>query len=161
MVAGLGQRYGEAVTRISASVEIDADPEEVWAVVADPRSLPKWDRHITKVIGVSPQGIAEGTEYSTVVSFMGVNAHVDAEVLEFKPPEHSRIRLSGPVLEAVVTTRISPSDDRRTRLEHVVDYEFRGGFLGKFVSKALDATGGPELMLRRGTQAQKRQIELG
>ena len=106
-------------------------------------------------------GIEEGTEYTTIMSFMGVRAHVDVEVLEIKPPDYSRIRLSGPVLEAIVTTRVAPLDDGRSRLEHVVDYEFRGGVLGRLAQRALDVTGGPGMMLRRGTLAQKQQIEEG
>jgi uncharacterized protein YndB with AHSA1/START domain len=156
----MGQRYGEAVTVISATVEIDATPEEVWEVVADPRNLPRWDRRITKVVGVPKEGLEAGTEYTTIMGLIGVHAHVDAEVLELKPPEHSKIRLSGPVLEAVVTTDITPLDGR-TRLRHVVDYEFRGGVLGRIASRALDATGGPTMMLRKGTAAQKRQVEGG
>jgi uncharacterized protein YndB with AHSA1/START domain len=149
------------VSRVSVSVDVDASPEDVWKVVEDPRNLPRWDRRITKVHGVPKGGIEEGTEYTTIMSFMGVRAHVDVEVLEIKPPEYSRIRLSGPVLEAIVTTRVAPLDDGRSRLEHVVDYEFRGGVLGRLAQGALDVTGGPGMMLRRGTQAQKQQIEEG
>jgi uncharacterized protein YndB with AHSA1/START domain len=149
------------VSRVIETVEIDAPPEEVWKVVADPRNLPRWDRRIVKVHGAPKSGIEEGSEYSTIMSFMGVRAHVDAEVLEVKPPEYSRIKLSGPVLDAIVTTRVSPTDDGRTRLEHVVDYEMRGGPIGRFAAKALDVIGGPSMMLRRGAQAQKHQIENG
>ncbi|MFN2543738.1 MAG: SRPBCC family protein [Actinomycetota bacterium] len=149
------------MTVVNASIEIEATPEEVWAVVSDPRNLPRWDRHVTKVVGVPKEGLEEGTEYTTIMSFMGVRAHVDAEVLEIKPPEHSRIRLSGPVLEAVVTSHVTRLDGDRTLLEHVVDYEMRGGFIGRIAERALDATGGPAMMLRRGTLGQKQQIEEG
>ena len=149
------------MSRVTASVEVDAPPEAVWGIVSDPRNLPKWDRRITRVHGVPRTGIEEGTEYTSIMSFMGVRAHVDVEVLELKPPEHSRIRLSGPVLDAIVTTRVSPLDDGRSLLEHVVDYEFRGGMIGRIAEKALGVTGGPAMMLRRGTLAQKRQIEEG
>jgi uncharacterized protein YndB with AHSA1/START domain len=149
------------MTRISASVEVDAPIEKAWEVVADPRNLPRWNRRITKVHGVPRDGLAEGTEYTTIVSFAGVGAHVDAEVLEIKPPEYSKIRLSGPVLEAIVTTNLSPIDERRTRIEQVVDYEFRGGILGRLAAKALDISGGPQMVLRKGTLAQKQQAEGG
>lgn len=149
------------MSRVTASVEIDAPPEKVWEVVSNPRNLPRWNRHVTKVHGVPREGLEEGTEYTTVMSFMGVGAHVDAEVLELKPPEYSRIRLSGPVLDAIVTTRIEDLGDGRSRLEHLVDYDFRGGMLGRLASKALDVSGGPAAMLRRGTQAQKQQVEEG
>jgi uncharacterized protein YndB with AHSA1/START domain len=149
------------MSRVTASVVIDASPKEVWEVVADPRNLPHWNRRITKVHGVPRDGIEDGTEYTTVVSFMGVGAHVDAEVVELQPPELSRIRLSGPVLDAVVTTRLTELDDGKTELEQVVDYDLRGGALGRLAAKALDVSGGPGMVLRRGIQAQKRQIEEG
>ena len=149
------------MSRVTASVVIDAPPKEVWEIVADPRNLPRWNRRITKVHGVPRDGIEEGTEYTTVVSFMGVGAHVDAEVLDLEPPNLSRIKLSGPVLEAVVTTRLDEVDDGKTKLEQVVDYDFRGGALGRLAARALDVSGGPAMALRKGTLAQKRQVEEG
>ena len=125
-------RLGKAC---EASVVIDAPRDAVWELVSDPRNLPKWDRHITKVVGIPPGGIDVDTEYTTVVTFMGVSAHVDAEVLEFKPPEYARIRLSGPLIRGVVTTRVTPLDGSNScRLEQDVDYDLRGGPLGKVAS---------------------------
>ncbi len=149
------------MSRVTASVVIDAPPKEVWEIVSDPRNLPHWNRRITKVHGVPRDGIEEGTEYTTVVSFMGVGAHVDAEVLELEPPEHSRIKLSGPVLQAIVTTSLAELDGGKTELEHVIDYDLRGGALGRLAAKALDVSGGPGIVLRRGILAQKRQVEEG
>ena len=146
------------MSRVSATVVVNAPIEKTWAVVANPRNLPQWNRHITKVHGVPRDGLEEGTEYTTVMSLMGLGAHVDAEVLEIKPPEYSKIRLSGPVLEAIVTTHLVP-ENGRTKLEHVVDYEMRGGVLGRLAAKGLDLSGGPAAMLRRGTLAQKAQAE--
>ena len=149
------------MSTVTATAEIDAPIEEVWEVVSDPRNLPRWNRRITKVHGVPRDGLHEGAEYTTVVSFAGVGAHVDAEVLEMKAPEYSKIRLSGPVLDAIVTTHLEPINDHRTKLEHVVDYEMRGGVLGRLAARALDISGGPQLALRRGTQGQKQQLEGG
>ena len=157
----MGQRYGEAVSEVRTSVEVEATPEEVWKVVADPRNLPRWDRHITKVVGVPPEGIDVGTEYTTRMTFRVVSAHVDAEVLELKPPEYSKIRLTGPLIEAVVTTHITPIGERRSRLEHEIEYRLRGGPLGLIAARALGASGGPGYALRKGTLAQKQQIEQG
>src|SRR5437870_4418038 len=136
------------------SVEVDALPERVWEVVTDPRNLPRWDRHVTKVVGVPPEGLDVGTEYTTRLTFWSVGAHVDAEVLEFKPPEHSKIRLTGPLIEAVVTTHVTPIGEDRSRLEHDIEYRFRGGPLGHIAARALAASGGPGYALRRGTLAQ-------
>ena len=160
----MGQRYGEVVSdgsQVHVSVEVDAPPEDVWNVVADPRNLPRWDRHITKVVGVPRDGLEVGTEYTTRLTFWGVSAHVEAEVLDLKPTELSRIRLSGPLIQATVTTHITPIEEARTTLEHDVEYRFRGGPLGHIAARALAASGGPAFALRRGTLAQKEQIERG
>ena len=111
------------MSRVTASIVIDAPPKEVWQIVADPRNLPHWNRRITKVHGVPRSGIEEGSEYTTVVSFMGVGAHVDAEVLELEEPTFSKIKLSGPVLEAIVTTQLTEVDGGKTNLQFTAPAE--------------------------------------
>jgi uncharacterized membrane protein len=149
------------MTRVKTSVEVDVPQKVAWDVVSDPRNLPMWDRHITKVVGVPPEGLDVDVEYTTLLTFWGVRAHVDAEVLDFKAPELSEIRLSGPMIRATVTTRLEPLGEDRCRLEHEVEYRFRGGPLGMIAARALGAIGGPGYVLRRGTLAQKQQIEQG
>jgi len=159
MVEGLVQRYGTpVVTEARVVVEVDAPPEQAWAVISDPRNLPRWDRHIIRVEGVPDEGLSEGVRYATELRFMGVAGVVDAEVLDWDPPRSSRIRLRG-FIEAVVTTRVEPLPHGRSRIVHEVRYGFRGGPVGMLAARALRLTGGPHLMLRRGTLAQKRQIE--
>ena len=103
------------MSEVTTSVDIDAPPEAVWRIVADPRNLPRWDRHVTKVVGVPPGGLEVGTEYTTRLTFWGVNAHVEAEVLDLEPSKRSAIRLFGPLVQATVTTELTPIDERRTR----------------------------------------------
>jgi len=149
------------MSHVEVTVEVNASQEEVWAVVSDPRNLPRWDRHVTKVVGVPPGGLDAGTEYTTRLTFWGISAHVEAEVLEFKPPERSRIRLTGPLIEAMVTTEVVGIDENRSSIEHDIEYRFRGGPLGHIAARALEASGGPAYVLRRGALAQKRQVEEG
>ena len=157
----MGQRYGTpVVTEARVTVEVDAPPELVWGVISDPRNLSRWDRHITKVEGVPEEGLGVGVRYTTELRFVGVAGVVDAEVLEWDPPRSSKIRLRG-FIEAVVTTRVEPLPHGRSRIVHEVRYGFRGGPVGSFAARALRLTGGPHLVLRRGTLAQKRQIEEG
>jgi uncharacterized membrane protein len=148
------------MTVVRASVDIDAPPERVWEVVSDPRNLPLWDRHIVAVEGLPPDGVKEGSRYTTVLKLISVHAHVPAEVLELDPPRLGRVRLGG-LIDAVVTTRIDPLSGNRSRLEHHVNYEFRGGPLGKLAARSLRMIGGAGLALRHGALAQKRQIEDG
>ena len=145
------------MTVVTVEAEVDAPPEQVWKVVADPRNLTEWDRHITAVHGVPSDGLRRGSEYDTEIRFMGVRTKVHADVLEIEPPRYSKIRLRG-LLDATVETFLEPVDEDRTTLRHRVDYRFRGGPLGDLGARVVRAMGGASL-LRRGVQAQKRQAE--
>jgi uncharacterized protein YndB with AHSA1/START domain len=160
VVERLDQRYGEAVTRAKVSVEVDAPAEEVWKVVSDPRNLPRWDRHIVAVEDVPTDGLKKGSGYSTVLRFMGMKGRVRTEVLELDPPRCARMQLKG-IIDAVVETTVTPLGNSRSRLEHEVDYRFGGGAVGALAAQAVRLTGGPHIALRKGTLAQKRQVEGG
>jgi uncharacterized protein YndB with AHSA1/START domain len=156
----MGQRYrGAPVTEIRSSIVVDAPPEEVWEVVSDPRNLPRWNRYVRAVHDVPNDGLRPGSRYWTEVGGFGVRFRVRAEVQEIDPPRYALVRLSGPV-DAVVRTRIRPVGKGRSRLEHQVDYTVRGGPIGAVVGRALRHVGAPG-MLRRGTRAQKLQVEEG
>lgn len=138
---------------------IDASPEEVWAVVADPRNLPRWNPHIQEVVGAPPDGLAKGSSYDTIIRVMGVSSTVHAEVADVDPPRSSEVRLTGP-LDAVVRTRLLPTAEGQTILEHEVSYRLKGGPFGELIARALRALGAGSV-LRRGTRAQKLQVERG
>jgi hypothetical protein len=70
----------------------------------------------------------------------------------------SVIRASEIVDEATVRTWINPAGSGRSRLEHEIEYHLRGGPVGELVARGLQTLGARSL-LRRGTRAQKRQIE--
>jgi hypothetical protein len=64
----------------------------------------------------------------------------------------------GGLLKATVTTTIASLPFDRSVLRHEVRYVFRGP-LGSFAAASVRAVGGAEYALRRGTDAQRRQIE--
>jgi carbon monoxide dehydrogenase subunit G len=146
------------MTVVTASTEVAAPIDVAWEVVSDPRNLPHWERHIVRVTGVPKEGLREGSRYVTEMRFMSVSAKVRARVLEWDPPRRATFRLEG-VLDATVTTTLEPLGDARTLLEHVVEYSFRGGPLGAIAARSLRLVGGASFALRRGTAAQRRQIE--
>jgi carbon monoxide dehydrogenase subunit G len=142
---------------LTVQAEVDAPPEFVWPVVADPRNLTRWDRHIRAVTGVPEGGLEPGSEYTTEIRFMGIKTHARAEVLKLEPPRYAKVRLHG-LLDATVETWLEPLDGDRTRLRHRVDYRFKGGPLGQLGARIVRGLGGASL-LRRGVEAQKRQAE--
>jgi uncharacterized membrane protein len=148
------------MTVVRTAVEVDASPENVWAVVTDPANLPHWDRHIESVEAVPEAGLSPGATYVVVVRLIRVRARVKAEVLEWSPPSHARIRLSGAV-DAIVDTAVEPLPNGRSLLRHEVDYRFRGGAFGRLAARSLRVVGGAGYELRHGTMAQKRDVEAG
>jgi uncharacterized protein YndB with AHSA1/START domain len=140
-----------------SSVEIDATPRRVWKVIADPRNIPYWERHVVRVVVDGDDGFGVGSTYSVEMSFMGVGVTVRGEILEWEPPVRASIRLRGP-LEATIVTTVASVPRSRSILRHEVTYTFRGP-LGRVVAAALAAVGGAQLGIRRGTLAQKEQIE--
>jgi uncharacterized membrane protein len=142
---------------IEASIDIDAPPERVWKVVADPQNLPRWDRHITNVHDVPRDGLRTGSEYSTEVRLWGVRAKARARVVELRDAEYAKVRLRGPI-DAVIETWVEPRDGNRTRLRHRIEYRFPGGPIGELAGRAVGRLGA-NAILRRGVEAQKREVE--
>jgi carbon monoxide dehydrogenase subunit G len=145
------------VSVVQATVEVDAPPERVWEVVANPRDLPRWDHHIEAVDGVPPDGLGPGVEYEAVVKLMGARARIKVTVLEIRPREYAKVRLEG-LLNGVVQTWLEPIGKGRTRLKHKVAYKFRGGPFGRLAARGVKALGA-SVLLRRGAMAQKEQAE--
>jgi uncharacterized membrane protein len=145
------------VSVVEVSTDIDAPPEEVWKVVANPNNLPKWNRHITSVRGVPQNGLQKGSEYTTQLAFMGVRGNTRSTVVDLRPPEYAKVRVAG-MVEATVETWLEPRDGTKTRLRHRIQYRFRGGPLGEVAARAVNVMGATRL-LRKGIEAQKRQVE--
>ena len=156
----MGERYREVpVTRINETMKIAAPPEEVWGIVADAHNLPQWNKHIYAVHEVPEGELQEGSRYWTEMGGFGVRFRVRAEVLEVRAPRYARVRLSGPI-DAIVQTWVHPSGRSSSVLEHQVDYEIRGGVIGRGIASMLRRLGASGL-LHRGMLAQKRQVEAG
>jgi len=142
---------------VEATTEVGAPPEKVWRIVADPDNLPGWDRHIIRVEDVPSGGLRPGSSYTTEVRFMGVRAKATAHVLDLRESEYSKIRIHG-VIDAVIETWLEPLNGNRTRLRHRVEYHFPGGSLGELAARAVGMLGAGTI-LRRGVEAQRRQVE--
>ncbi|HYJ60748.1 MAG TPA: SRPBCC family protein [Actinomycetota bacterium] len=156
-MAGLVERQSPvAVSIAECSVEVDATPEEVWTITSDPRNLAFWDPRIRRV-HVARGELAPGASFEAEVGYRGVHTTIPCEVLEWEPPWRARVHLGG-VLEATVTTSIAALPFDRSVLRHEVRYRFRGR-LGGIVAAGVQAVGGADHALRRGTLAQKRAVE--
>ncbi len=145
------------MSTIRDAVVVDATPEEVWRVIADPRNLPRWNRQIKSVRGAPDRELEPGDSYRVELRLLGVSAEVRAEVKELDRPRFSEVALTGPV-EGTVRTYVRPIGAARSRVEHEVEYRFPGGALGEVAARAVRLMGA-SLILRRGLRAQKEMVE--
>src|SRR6266516_3037702 len=146
------------MTVVQVSLDVDAPPQRVWSVVADPNNLPAWDRHIVKVADVPKGGLRKGSTYTTEVRFLGARARTLMKVVDLEEAAHSKVEMHG-IVDGVVETWLEPLDGgRRTHLRHRVEYRFKGGPLGEIAARAVGALGAGTI-LRRGAASQKRQAE--
>ena len=145
------------VSVVEVAIDIDAPPEAVWKVVADPRNLPRWNRHISSVEDVPADGLRRGSNYTAHLTMMGVHGKTRATVVDLRAPEYAKMHLTG-IVEATVETWLEPRNQSKSRLRHRIEYRFRGGPLGEVAARAVNAMGAMRL-LRKGVHAQKEQAE--
>lgn len=145
------------MTVVRQSVVVDAPPDEVWRVIADPRNLPRWNSHLRDVYDVPDHELVPGDRYGIVLRVLGVSVRIAALVVEIQPRRYSEVVLSGPV-DATVRTYVRPIGTHRARLEHEVHYRFAGGPLGELVARGVKLLGAGTI-IRRGLKAQKAHVE--
>ena len=123
---------------IRESIDIDAPPERVWAVVAeDVKSAPKWTTNMDKVEKLDPGAPGKGTRYRYHLSLPGgnrVQLEVEQDVYS-KPKKCAGRFIKGP-LKGTWSYTYAQRKDGSTRLTYEMDYEltgllrFAGGLLG-------------------------------
>lgn len=99
---------------------------DVFAVVSDPESSPKWSSSALESTKTSEGPIGVGTTSRSVSKFLGRRIDTEMEVTEFEPNRRFTVRgTSGPFpLQATVTFEGS---DGETRVDAIIEAE-PGGF---------------------------------
>jgi len=69
------------------SLDIHRSPSEVFAVVADFRTMPEWYDAVERVTAATPDATGPGARFQMVRSLPGGQAYNDVEVTEFQPDE--------------------------------------------------------------------------
>jgi uncharacterized membrane protein len=126
------------VAVISESIDIDASPERVWAVVAeDVKNAPKWSPNLEKVEKLDDGPPGKGTRYRYHLSLPGghnVRLEVEQDVWS-KPKKCAGRFIDGPVKGTWAYT-YARKKDGTVKLTYEMDYgltgllRFAGGLLG-------------------------------
>jgi uncharacterized protein YndB with AHSA1/START domain len=147
------------VSRVTASIDIEASPERVWAVVMDPDRLGDWVSIHRAVEKVSDRPLRSGSTLDQKLCLRGVNFHVRWKVSEARARELAVWNGRGPARSKAHTAyRLSPSGNGGTRFEYENEFKAPLGPLGAVASRAL-VGGLPEREARATLAKLKRLVE--
>jgi uncharacterized protein YndB with AHSA1/START domain len=126
------------VSRVTASIDIDAPPREVWAVVMDPQRLGEWVTIHRDAQNASERPLKDGSEVEQKLCVRGVNFRVKWKVEEAREPELAVWEGRGPARSKAHTVyRLSPNGDGGTSFSYENEFKAPLGPLGAAASRAL------------------------
>jgi uncharacterized membrane protein len=146
------------VARIHESVDIEAPPERVWAVVAeDVRNAPKWTTNLEKVEKLDAGPPGRGTRYRYHLEIGGHDFELQVEQDVWNPPKKCSGRFVKGPLGGTWSYTYAKRKDGTTRLVYEMDYQL-GGLL-RFATGVL----GPQYAagIRKNMENLKRYVEAG
>ena len=118
---------------VERSTTIDAPAEKVFEYLEDPNNIPQYAPGVSRVDDVRRSEERVGDSYRTVYSVMGLDFPTKFTTVEHERPRKVVARMEGGMTGAFAWT-LAPQDGS-TRVDVRIDYEMKGGILGK----AMDA----------------------
>lgn len=123
---------------VRAEADLDASPEEVWALVMDPHRLGEWVTTHEGLEGDVPDELAKGSEFTQRLKVNGPAFSVTWQVVEAEQPKHVRWEGSGPGgSKAHVEYALAPDDEGGTHFAYANTFELPGGAVGRLASRAV------------------------
>lgn len=145
--------------RVTASIEIDAPPRDVWDVVMDPDRLGDWVSIHRAVEKVSDRPLRAGATLDQRLCLRGVNFHVRWKVAEVRDGELAVWEGRGPARSKAHTAyRLARGENGGTRFEYENEFKAPLGPLGAVASRAL-VGGLPEREAQATLSNLKRLVE--
>jgi uncharacterized membrane protein len=147
------------MTLVTASIDIDAPPDEVFATALDPSKLDDWVSIHRRVNAADSGAPHEGYEMEQTLCLRGANFKVKWTITEFQPGRHVTWEGRGPAHSYARTAySVSARDGDGTHFEYENEFKAPGGFLGAAASRVL-VGGVPQREANRSLQALKQLLE--
>ena len=96
--------------RVQRTAQITATPDEVYAFLAEPANLPRWQAGIVAAERTSPPPTAVGSTARIVLELMGQQVGAEITVREADPPRRLALAASVSGMGIVATLDLAPHD---------------------------------------------------
>jgi uncharacterized protein YndB with AHSA1/START domain len=97
--------------RVQRTAQMAAPPAEVYAFLAEPANLPRWQAGIVAAERTSPPPTAVGSTARVVLELMGQQVSAEITVREADPPRRLALAASVSGMGIVATLDLAPHDD--------------------------------------------------
>jgi uncharacterized protein YndB with AHSA1/START domain len=121
---------------LEKSVEIDAPPEVVWSIVADPSFVPKLYPHIIAVTPGHSRIASVGKSVTITAKIVGRKMLASLVATEVVPSKRfSYKHLPDGFLDKYLCSIVLEPTKKGTKVTETTEYEAHAGYLGKTASK--------------------------
>lgn len=126
------------MSRVHASIEINAPIEQVWDTIMDPDRLGDWVTIHRSVQSVSSRPLTSGAKMAQTLRVHGVSFRVEWTLSDVTPPHHADWNGHGPAgSRAAICYRLSGGDGQPTAFDYTNEFTAPGGRLGNVASRVL------------------------
>jgi uncharacterized protein YndB with AHSA1/START domain len=133
------------MTKLEREIDIQASPERVYDVLADPSCLGEWVT-IQEELEEAPSGdLRAGSKLRQRMKVAGQRFRLHWTVVEADRPSRIVWEGRGPMgTKAKAVYELSSNGDGATHFCYLNEYELPGGFAGKIAGRAVRAASGRE-----------------
>jgi uncharacterized protein YndB with AHSA1/START domain len=122
---------------VTATIQIDASPAEVWALVMDPQSLGEWVTIHRKLLYAEEGPPRVGYKMDQRIQMRGVSLDVHWTLVECRPRELAVWEGRGPARSHALSEYVLTEQDGATKFDYRNDFRPPLGPVGALVSRAL------------------------
>ena len=123
------------MARLEHELFIDAPPERVFRLLAQPERTPEWSPSVVSVRRTDAGPIGVGSTTESVVRVLGTSQRARGRCTGFDPPRRLAIQsVTNLGAKSLSDTELIP-EGRGTRLRARLEYTVPGGGLGKLLNK--------------------------
>jgi uncharacterized membrane protein len=126
------------MTEIRKSTDVNASPEDVFAVLGDLDRLPDWSTITIATHDAPEQPLSKGDTFRQTLRILGRHLETDWTVTELDRPRHVAYEAKGPVGATLRMAQTVESSSSGSRVSFEVDYELPGGAVGGLAAPVIE-----------------------